>query len=422
MIMKRILIFTVMFLFADLALPQKNLTLEECFDKARNNYPLTKQKDLIEKTKELTVSNVWHGYLPQLNISAQATYQSDVTSLPITFPGLTIDKLSQDQYKIIADVTQTIYDGGTMSSQSGLQEALSEVDQQKLEVELVKLKERINNIYFSILLVDEQLTQNDLILSDLNSSVQKLEASYKNGVAAKSELDIIKAEHLKVKQRRIELFSSRSYLLNSLGLLINEKLVETTKLLIPAEVTFSSQTEIQRPELSLLSAQKSLIDNQYGFSNSKIIPKASLFFQGGYGKPSLNMLKNNFDWFYIAGIRFSWPLSNLYSYGNESEINDLNKLSIEAQEDAFLLNTNINLNQQKADIVKLEQMIKVDEEIIELRNSILIAAKAKLDNGTITSNDYLRELNAKDSAEQNKILHKIQLLLTQYNYKITSGN
>lgn len=420
--MKRILILIMMMLSADFILPQQTLTLDECFDKARNNYPLTKQKDLIEQTKNLTVSNVWHGYLPQINISAQASYQSDVTSLPITFPGLKIDKLSQDQYKVIADVTQTIYDGGLMSSQSGLQESLSKIDEHKLEVELIKLKERVNNIFFSILLVDEQLIQTDLMLSDLNSSIKKLEAAYKNGIISKSELDVIKAEYLKVKQKVFELSSTRSFLLNNLGLLINEKLDETIKLLIPAELTFQSQTEIQRPELNLLSAQKTLIDNQSGLSNSKIIPKASLFFQGGYGKPTLNMLKNNFDWFYIAGIRLSWSFSNLYSYSNENEISDLNKLSIETQEEAFKLNTNINLNQQRTDLIKLEEMIKVDKEIIELRKSVLNAAKAKLDNGTITSNDYLRELNAKDLAEQNEILHRIQLLQTQYNYKITSGN
>jgi outer membrane protein TolC len=420
--MKRILILIMMMLSADFILPQQTLMLDECFDKARNNYPLTKQKDLIEQTKNLTVSNVWHGYLPQINISAQASYQSDVTSLPITLPGLTIDKLSQDQYKVIADVTQTIYDGGLMSSQSGLQESLSKIDEHKLEVELIKLKERVNNLFFSILLVDEQLIQTDLMLSDLNSSIKKLEAAYKNGIISKSELDVIKAEYLKVKQKVFELSSTRSFLLNNLGLLINEKLDETIKLLIPAELTFQSQTEIQRPELNLLSAQKTLIDNQSGLSNSKIIPKASLFFQGGYGKPTLNMLKNNFDWFYIAGIRLSWSFSNLYSYSNENEISDLNKLSIETQEEAFKLNTNINLNQQRADLIKLEEMIKVDKEIIELRKSVLNAAKAKLDNGTITSNDYLRELNAKDLAEQNEILHRIQLLQTQYNYKITSGN
>lgn len=420
--MKRILILIMMMLSADFILPQQTLTLDECFDKARNNYPLTKQKDLIEQTKNLTVSNVWHGYLPQINISAQASYQSDVTSLPITFPGLKIDKLSQDQYKVIADVTQTIYDGGLMSSQSGLQESLSEIDEHKLEVELIKLKERVNNIFFSILLVDEQLIQTDLMLSDLNSSIKKLEAAYENGFISKSELDVIKAEYLKVKQKVFELSSTRSFLLKNLGLLINEKLDETTILLIPPELNFSSQTEIQRPELNLLSAQKTLIDNQSGLSNSKIIPKASLFFQGGYGKPTLNMLKNNFDWFYIAGIRLSWSFSNLYSYSNENEISDLNKLSIETQEEAFLLNTNLTLNQQKTEFIKLQEMIKVDKEIIELRKSILNAAKAKLDNGTITSNDYLRELNAKDLAEQNEILHKIQLLQTQYNYKITSGN
>ena len=420
--MKRLLIITLLLMSGNFIIPQTQLTLEDCYEKARINYPLIKQKDYIEKTKQYSVSNVWNGYFPQITINGQATYQSDVTEVPAILPGIIIQRLSKDQYKVVADVTQTIYDGGIMSSQAGIQESAGEIDNQKIEIELLNLKQRVNQIYLGILLIDAQLNQIELVKNDLNVSISKLDAAYLNGTATKSDVDVLRAEFLKTEQRKIELQSSRISYLNMLALLINENLDESTILSTPSQINFLPSVEIIRPELKLYSAQKNLIENQDGLTVSRIIPKASLFFQGGYGKPGLNFFVNEFAWYYITGIRFSWSLSSLYSYGNESEINQLNVQSIDAQTETFLLNTKITTNQQLQEIDKLNKMIEVDKGIIELRTSVKLAAQSKLENGIITSSDYIRELNAEDTAKQNLEIHKIQLLLAQYNYKITTGN
>jgi len=420
--MKRLVFIILILLSSEFIIPQAQLTLEDCYEKARINYPLLKQKDYIEKTKEYNVSNVWNGYFPQITINGQATYQSDVTQVPLPLPGLVIQRLSKDQYKIVADVSQTIYDGGIMISQAGIQESASEIDNQKIEIELLNLKERVNQIYLGILLIEAQLNQIELVKNDLNESISKLDAAYLNGTATKSDVDVLKAELLNTELSKIELYSSRISYLNMLGLLINENLNESTILSTPSQINFLPIVEIIRPELRLYSAQKNLIENQEGLTVSKIIPKASLFFQGGYGRPGLNMFVNDFAWYYRTGIRFSWSLSSLYSYGNETEINQLNLQSIDAQTETFLLNTKITTNQQLQEIDKLKKMIEVDKGIIELRTSVKLAAQSKLENGVITSSDYIRELNAEDLAKQNLEIHKIQLLLAQYNYKITTGN
>jgi outer membrane protein TolC len=207
-----------------------------------------------------------------------------------------------------------------------------------------------------------------------------------------------------------------------LSLLINVSLDESTEFVQPEELIIISQEEINRPELKLYSYQQNMNENQNGLTFSKILPKASLFFQGGYGKPTLNMLDNQFDLYYITGAKLSWPLSNLYTQGNEKEINELNKKIIDSQKETFLLNTNVSIKQQLIEINKLRELIKVDKEIIELRISIKDAAKSQLENGVLTSSDFIRELNSEDSAKQNMAIHTIQLLLTQYNYKITTGN
>ena len=420
--MKRLITIILLLTATAAVFPQSTLTLDRCYEKARANFPLIKQKEYIAKSKEYSVSNVWKGYFPQITISGRASYQSDVTSLPISLPGMKIDPLSLDQYKAVADVSQTIWDGGIMSAQAGIQSSSADVDDQKIEIEMLKVKDRINQLYFGILLLDEQLVQTELVKKDLTASFDKLNAAFENGTATKPNVDILKAELLKTDQRKIELRSSRKSFVDMLGLLINERLDETLKLEQPEIANVFESNEINRPELKLYSSQESLIENQSGITLAKILPKASLFFQGGYGKPTLNMLKNSFDWYYIAGARLTWSPSNLYTYGNESEINELNKKSVEAQKEAFLLNTNLSLKQQIGEIDKLKELIKVDKEIITIRTSVKESTKAQLENGVITSSDFIRELNNEDQAKQNLSIHTIQLLLAQQNYKLTAGN
>jgi len=408
-------------LIAGTMFAQAKVTLTECYEKARENFPLIKQKEYIAKSKDYSVSNIWRGYLPQITISGQATYQSDVTSLPISLPGIKIESLTKDQYKAIADVTQVVYDGGIMSSQSGIQKASAEMDDQKVEVELLKVKDRINQLYFGIILFDEQLVQTSLLKKDLQASLDKLNAALTNGTATKPNVDVLRAEYLKTDQREIEIKSSRKSFVEMLGLFLNEKLSENI-VLEKINSTESTSLEINRPELKLYSSQEKMIDEQSGLTTAKILPKASLFFQGGYGKPTLNMLKNNFDWFYIAGAKLTWSPTSLYTSGNENEIIELNKKSVEAQKETFLLNTNATLKQHSAEIEKLKALIKVDKEIIEIRESIKLAAKAQLENGVITSNDFIRELNAEDQARQNLAIHQTQLMLAEQSYKTTLGN
>lgn len=408
-------------LFAGSMLAQTKITLNECYEKARMNFPLIKQKEYIAKSKEYSVSNIWSGYLPQITISGQATYQSDVTSLPISLPGIKVESLTKDQYKAIADVTQVVYDGGIMSSQSGVQKASAEVDYQKIEVELLKVKDRINQLYFGIILFDEQLINTALLKKDLQAGLDKLNAAYANGTATKPNVDVLRAEYLRADQREIEIKTSRKAFVEMLGLFMNEKLNESI-VLDKSNNKEDYSKELNRPELKLYSSQEKMLDEQNGLATAKILPKASLFFQGGYGKPTLNMLKNNFDWFYVAGAKLSWSPTSFYTFGNESEIIELNKKTVEAQKEAFLLNTNATLKQQSAEIEKLKALIKVDKEIIEIRESVKLSAKAQLENGVITSSDFIRELNAEDQAKQNLAIHQTQLMLAEQSFKTTLGN
>jgi len=398
------------------------LSLQKAYELAQQNYPLIKQRDLIRQTSELSIENIGKEFLPQFNLSGQATYQSAVTEPKATIPGGGfIEILDKDQYRLLADVNQLIYNGGTTKQQKNIQQLNEEVEQQKIEVELYKLKERINQVFFGVLYLDEQLKQVELVKADLINGIKKVEAQVNNGTSFRSNLHLLNAELLTTDQRTIELKASRKGFLDVLSLFINQNLSENTRLEKPKVDAVVMANEIARPELKLYSTQEKLLGGQYRLVDSRNRPKASLFFQGGYGKPGLNMFINGFDFFYTTGIRFNWSFGGLYTEKKEKQIIELNQKTVDIQKEVFLFNTNTQLRQQQSEVEKLQKLVDTDKEIIDLRIKVKDAAKAQLENGVITANDYLREVNAEDLARQSLITHQIQLLQAQINYQTISG-
>lgn len=412
---------TVLALITVLSIHAQSLSLQQAYDSSAAHYPMIKQRELIRQTAAYTVDNLSKGFLPQFSVSGQATYQSEVTQVKVPLPGVNIEPPSKDQYRLLADVSQLIYDGGVVKEQKSIQQLNAETEQQKVDVELHKLKERINQLFFGILYLDEQIKQVDLVKNDLNIGLKRVEAQVNNGVAFRSNLNVLKAELLKQDQRIIELNATRKGFVDVLGLFMNKELPENISLIKPAVATSVTDNEIQRPELKLFTAQEKLLGGQLRLIDSKNRPKASLFWQGGYGRPGLNLLKNEFDFFYTTGVRLNWNFGGLYTQKREKKIIELNQKTVGIQKEVFLLNTNTQLKQQQSEIDKLNKLISSDNAIIDLRVSVKDAAKAQLENGVITANDYLREVNAEDLARQSLISHEIQLLQATVNYKTISG-
>ena len=397
----------------------QQLTLDETYALARKNYPAIQRQALIKKTTAIQLDNLQKGFLPQIQLNAQATYQSDVTKIPVMIPGFDIENPSKDQYKIVADLSQMIYDGGQIKARKEMQQLSASVDEQNVEVELYQLKDRINQIFLSILFLDAQARQINLVEADLQTGIKKVQAQVDNGVAFRSNLNLLKAELLTTAQRGIDIESSRKGLINVLAVFLGKDISQNVVLLQPAVNILEKQ--ITRPELKLFDEQKKMINQQNELIDKKNLPTASVFLQGGYGRPALNLLKNDFDFYYIGGLRVNWALSRLYTRKKEKEQVEINKKKLDLQEETFLLNTNTELKKQAAIIDKLKDLIVSDQEIIALRKSVTDAAKAQLDNGVITANDFVKEVNAEDQARQNLLTHQIQLLQAKINYNTLAG-
>jgi len=398
------------------------LSIGQAYALALTNYPLIKQRGLIPKTKEYSISNAAKGYLPVFTVNGQATYQSTVTSFPFTIPipGFTLPTYSKDQYKAFGELDQVIYDGGVIRNQKQTAEANEIIQQQSLEVELYALYDRVNQLFFGALLIDAQLKQNDLLKQDIQNGIDKEKALVANGTAYRSSVDELAAQLLQTDQLRVELIGTQKAYLNMLGVFINKSVDENTVLEKPAAPVITET--VTRPELLSYDYQKKTYDLQESLLNAQLKPKLGFFAQGGYARPGLNELSNNFAWYYIGGFKLSWNLGGFYTLHNQKRLLAINRESLDIQKETFLFNTNLTQKQQISDIDKNIELIKKDVEIINLRESVKKASAAQLENGVISAHDYITEVNAEDQARQNQIIHEMQLLQTQYSYQNTMGN
>ena len=417
--MKRILLSFSLLVGATLVHAQ--LTLDECRRQAQANYPLVRQYGLIEKAREYDLSNAGKGYLPQFSLSGKATYQSEITRLPVEIPGIDVKTAPKDQYQVMLEVQQTLWDGGDIRSRKRLTRAASDVEMEKQNVDMYALNDRVNQLFFGILLLDEQLKQNQLLLDDLGRTHKQVSDYIANGIASQSDLDAVSVEQLNTKQRRVELETSRRAYLNMLSAFIGKEVSSETSLVKPPlEETGAVEGGLNnRPELRWFDAQGEQLRVQEATLNTRLMPRFGLFVQGAYGNPGLNMLKDEFDTYYIAGVRMSWNFGSLYTLKNDRRRIDNSRRRIESSRDVFLFNTRLEATRQDANVISMRRQMADDNEIIRLRENIRRAAEAKVENGTLTVTDMLREITNENLARQTKALHEVQLLMNIWQLKYT---
>lgn len=398
----------------------QSLTLEQCQTEAEANYPLSKKRALIEKSESYTLTNISKAYLPQFSFNSQATYQSEVVEFPGSLPGVDLPTQNKDQYKSYLEMNQVVMDGGNIRNQKETERAQREVDRRSLEVELYSLRGRINQLYFGILIGDEKIRQNELTIEDIRIGLKTVNAQIANGTSFRSNADVLKAEELKINQQQTMLKANRKAYLQMLGLFLNRELPSDVKLEKPATPIVSF--EINRPELPMYLSRDKLLELGKKSIEADNKPKVNFFVQAGVGNPALNFLGKGWNSYYYGGLKTTWNFSGLYTSKKKKQLIDLDKLSLQYDKETFLFNVNQNLKQQNSDIEKYQQLLASDDEIIKLRNNVKKASAAQLENGVVTSSDYLKEVNNENESRQDKAVHEMELLLAQYNQKTTTGN
>lgn len=413
-------------LLAILPMALQAQTLDECQKAAEQNYPLIRQYDLIGKTTELTVANIGKGWLPQISASAQATLQSDVVSWPdqmktmMTGMGIEMKGLKKDQYRVGIDINQTVYDGGAISSQKAIAREQGKVEAAQTEVNIYNVRKRVNEMYFSLLLLNDQILLNRDLEELLAGNERKLASMVKNGTAAESDLQSLKAERLNTLQRTTELESQKRMLQTMLSTFCGIEVAAVGK---PDARTFEGAGN--RPEMRLFDSQLRLADMQEKALNSALMPKLGVFAQGFYGYPGYNMfedmMSHKWSWNGMIGARLTWNIGALYTRKNDKARLKLQRDMTETSREVFLFNNNLEQIQQNENISRYKRLMADDDEIISLRSAVRKAAESKLSHGIIDVNDLVREINAENAARLQQSMHEICMLKEIYDRQYTIG-
>jgi len=410
------LLFPIQMLMA-----QETVTLEQCQNWARESHPVLKQQELYRQILDLKNENNSTTYLPQVNLNAQTTYQSDVTQLPIKLPGMDVPLVSKDQYKFYLDLKQTIWDGGLSKAKELINEAENAGNQQQVEVELYQVKERINQFFFTSFLIQENIKVLDKKIETLTERRKQLESAVNNGMVLSSELDQLLAELIKTDQIIIELKSRRETVLSALAILTG-KATEQLQNLTLTEPVIETDLPLMRPELDLFSKQNELLSANSEILQKQRNPKLFGFGQAGYGRPGLNMLNNEFDTYYLVGVGFSWNVLDWKTTERQKQVLKFQQDIIQTKQETFVRNIDLATDQQIKEINQITELLKGDEELIQIRGRITKSSSSKLENGTITTADYIQDLNAETTARMMLETHKIQLKEARIKLENIRGN
>ena len=421
MMYRTILLFLILVFAVNAKAQQQVLTLDECLTAAMKNHPLSAQNEIYAQSSELQQKNIENGKLPQLNMNGQATYQNDVVGLPFKIPGIDMPVVPKAQYKVSLDANQLIYGGGLIDAQETIEDFSRQINQLNSTAELYKMRERINQLYFSILLSDLNSGVIENTVSDLNTRLLKVKASIKQGVMLPSAAEVLRAEILKAGQRLLEVVTQKQALVKTMAVLTGISISENTTFVEPGiNVDLTVYTNL-RPEFGVFGLMQQKLEATKKLSVAKDLPRLYGFGTAGYGNPGYNFFKEGSAFFATVGAKVTWNFWNWHQTSREMQILDLNSNMIENQKNAYDMANKAQVQQYLADVVKAEELIKSDEEIINLRKSITLSAASQLENGTLTATEFVTEQLAEEQALLTRNLHKMQLLQSKALYKAATG-
>lgn len=401
---------------------EDTLHLKDCYYQAEKAYPNHYQAVYLSSISQYKIENQRTNYLPQFSVKGQATYQSEVPQININVPMFNPPNLSKDRYSLFIDVKENIYDAGVTGSLIEIEKKQNIIDNHKIKTELFALRPKINDIYFSVLIIDRKLEAIKFVIDDLKKKLSEAEVRFANAVETRNNLNIIRAQLFTYEQELQNLKIERQGQIRMLEVILNRTIPETTLFVVPQVDSFDSTLKVDnRPEIDLFNSQQLQLDEYENLSFKKKIPKLNLWGQFGFGRPGLNILDNTFKGFYYVGLSLNWNPIDWNTARNESQIYKLSKEVITKQKETFKQNMFNSLVKLKEDIKKFEQQIEIDFKIINTRKEIVDILSSQLANGVIVPTIYITELTNLHNAMVNLEIHKTQLIQAKINFLTTKG-
>ncbi|MEX2603994.1 MAG: TolC family protein [Gracilimonas sp.] len=423
---KLIILITLWILPAFLSAQNKldSISLEYCYNQIERSYPLTQKIDLQNKITALNEQISRSGMYPEIQVNASASYQSDVTEVPFSAPGTTPTQFSKDHYKLSLDVSQVIYDGGKTQALRELEKGQGAAEDAGVKTDLWNIRRQTEQVYFGILMLQKKKESVELLIAEIENQLLMVQSRVENGVLLPSNALVLEAELLKIKQERMQVEYDLKASFEVLSEIIGTQISEDAKLMVPQSKVSIDETvsEINRPELDLLSKRRNTLLLQQKHSNSDKLPKISAFGTTAYGRPGLNVFEDDLQTYWIVGVKAQWSFRNWNNSGKRSEVLELQKKKLQYDEDSFLIGVKNEISKSVQKIEQLREQITLDEQVLKLRERITAEKQQQLDQGVITSTEYLTELTAENRAKLDLEIRKIQLAQAYIEYSTNKGN
>ncbi len=419
--MKKMMSLLVVGLLATLVYGQTSepITLQYCYDQIETGYPAANKIRIQEQIKELNLKLRQTGLYPEITLSGSASYQSDVTE--VSFAGPAAPQFSKDHYSIALNINQPLFDAGRTRGLKAVEVVNSKTAIAGTEVELWNIRSQIDQVYFSILLLSKQKENIDLLLKDLNEQLSLVKARVENGVLLRSNELVLRAEILKVRQQRSETESNIKAGIDVLSTLIGQEIDGDTELELPEYQENKVQDQEARPEFELFRSKEEVLDAQIGLLGSDKLPVISAFAKTAYGRPGFNAFDDDLQFNWIIGLRAQWSFRNWKNSSTKEEVIRLQKQQNTADKDAFSRQLEASLARTEEQIASLQEQISLDQQVLELREQVVNEKQSQLDQGVITSTEFITELNAENRARLNLEIHKVQLIQANYDYLTKRG-
>jgi len=412
-------------LFPAASQAQEALTLSYCYDKAIASSPLKKQKLYYESILELNRKSHASLNYPVLGLNAQASYQSDVFSLPFALPGFDTPLIPQEQYKVAIDFYQNIYNGGVVKNKQAVEEANARINLQGVEISNYKIREVVNRLYFSALILQKQSALIEATQNDIQAQYNLLQARVEAGAALPGSAKTLRKELLTLDQKRIELNVSIQANLDMLSLWIEEPIGPELKLELPElERAPDLQTHtLTRPELTQFDMQVDRLASEKALIQTGRIPDIDIFGTAGMGYPNpFNWFDVNFSPYYLVGIKLSWKILDYGAAKRNKEVLQLNQLIVVSEKENFIKTVEVAITSDEANIRKYSELIAKDLEIILLQEDIVKQAASQMQHGVIPGATYITEVNKELQAKLNLKIHEIKLAEARINLLTETGN
>lgn len=409
---------------------QAQTDLDACYAAAEAYAPVARRYGLAEQAKAYSLENAARGWWPQLQFEASAQVQSDVTKLPIDISrlgltGIDIPKMDKDRYAATLSLQQALYDGGRIRSKKALAQADAEVAQHETAAALYALHEQVNQLYFGLLLTHEQLRLNELLQHSLNLNLAQAHSLERAGLEHEADLAVVRVELLQAEQTAVTYRATAKAYAGMLARLTGLPLEKVSKPIRPAlpavSIASAGSPVVHRPEAALYEARLRRIDTARNQLSASWRPNLSFFAQGGYGRPGLNMLKDDFTFYGLAGIRLTWNISQLYTRKSDMALLNNQADQIRTSQSDFNYRTGVEEADRMADLSRYTDLLAHDDEIITLREQIRKASEARFASGTMTATDLMVDINSEQQARLDRVLHEMQQLLSAYNLRYTRG-